>query len=197
MDKNESKYFNTACLMDEALVDLINEKDYEYITVKELCHKAGVNRSTFYLHYETMDDLLKEVSEKMNREFDDKMKNSGASNKDVKESIANSDKDALMLINKNYLIPYLEYIKDNKKLYYVVYKNPAIFESKKKLDYLYTEYFKPIMNIYKIPVSKQKYIFNYYFEGILAIIKVWINDGCKDLVDDVCSIIEECLNLNK
>lgn len=197
MDKNESKYFNTACLMDEALVDLINEKDYEYITIRELCHKAGVNRSTFYFHYETMDDLLKEVIEKMNRDFDSKMKNSGASDKSVKDSILSNDKASLMLINKDYLVPYLEYIKDNKKLYYVVYENPITFDSKRKFDFLYKEYFKPIMNIYQIPVEKQKYMFNYYFKGILAIIQTWVNDGCKDSINAICNIIVDCLNLSK
>ena len=58
MNKHESKYFNTALLFDEALIELLNQKDIEYITVKEICKKAGVNRTTFYLHYETIDDLL-------------------------------------------------------------------------------------------------------------------------------------------
>lgn len=69
MDKNESKYFLTASLMDEALLLLLQKKDFEFITVKELCKKAGVNRSTFYLHYETMDDLLLETVEKLNKDF--------------------------------------------------------------------------------------------------------------------------------
>ena len=51
MNRSESKYFNTARLMDDALIDLLSEKEFEYITVKEICEKAGVNRSTFYLHY--------------------------------------------------------------------------------------------------------------------------------------------------
>ena len=33
-----------------------------YITVKEICEKAGVNRSTFYLHYENTTDLLQETT---------------------------------------------------------------------------------------------------------------------------------------
>ncbi len=39
------------------------------LRLKEICHEAGVNRSTFYLHYETLDDLLKESVEYMNRHF--------------------------------------------------------------------------------------------------------------------------------
>ena len=50
MNKSESKYYYTALRMDEALISLLEKKDLEYITVKETCHQAGVNRSTFYLH---------------------------------------------------------------------------------------------------------------------------------------------------
>ena len=39
MNKSESKYFSTALLMDEALIDLLETKDPEYITVKEICKK--------------------------------------------------------------------------------------------------------------------------------------------------------------
>ena len=62
MNKNESKYFNTATKMDEALITLLEKKDFEYITIKEICNTAGVNRSTFYLHYENVSDLLKETT---------------------------------------------------------------------------------------------------------------------------------------
>ena len=35
MNKNESKYFNTAILFDEALIYLLEKKDVEYITIKD------------------------------------------------------------------------------------------------------------------------------------------------------------------
>ena len=58
MNKSESKYYNTALLMNQAFIELLNKKDFEFITVKDICKKAGVNRSTFYLHYESINDLL-------------------------------------------------------------------------------------------------------------------------------------------
>ncbi|MBR5872229.1 MAG: TetR/AcrR family transcriptional regulator, partial [Oscillospiraceae bacterium] len=61
MNKSESKYFNTAIRFDKALLSLIENKPFEYITVSEICEKAKVNRSTFYLHYENTSDLLKET----------------------------------------------------------------------------------------------------------------------------------------
>ena len=69
MNKSESKYFNTALHMNEALITLLEKKDLEYITVKEICQTAGVNRSTFYLHYESVSDLVNETVETINARF--------------------------------------------------------------------------------------------------------------------------------
>lgn len=40
MNKSESKYFATAARMDEAFLELIEKKDFAYITVKEICRKS-------------------------------------------------------------------------------------------------------------------------------------------------------------
>ena len=64
LNKNESKYFNTAVKMNMALIEILKTKPFEFITVSEICKKAGVNRSTFYLHYENTKDLL-ELIEKL------------------------------------------------------------------------------------------------------------------------------------
>lgn len=69
MNHAESKYFHTAECMDQAFLSLLEKTGFEYITVKAICQKAGVHRSTFYLHYETIDDLLHEAMEYMNRDF--------------------------------------------------------------------------------------------------------------------------------
>lgn len=41
--------------------ELICEKNYEKITVKELCDRALINKKTFYHYYPTLDDLLGEL----------------------------------------------------------------------------------------------------------------------------------------
>jgi len=69
INKSESKYFNTALKMDKAFLELLSQKDFVFITVKEICEKAGVNRSTFYLHYETVADLLSESADYVYEQF--------------------------------------------------------------------------------------------------------------------------------
>ena len=41
-NRSQSKYEHTARLMDEALISLLEKKNYEFITVKEICEKAGI-----------------------------------------------------------------------------------------------------------------------------------------------------------
>ena len=42
MNKNESKYFGTAILFDEALIYLLEKKDIEYITIKLIDNNSFV-----------------------------------------------------------------------------------------------------------------------------------------------------------
>ena len=99
MNKNESKYFNTAILFDETLIYLLEKKDIEYITVKEICNKAGVNRSTFYLHYESISDLIEETMNYINKKFVDYF---NENSKDFIEKIKYSPLEELKLVERKY-----------------------------------------------------------------------------------------------
>ena len=104
MKKSESKYFNTAVRMDRAFLELLEKKDMEYITVKEISEAAGVNRSTFYLHYETIDDLLAESVQYMNQQFQEHMK-LGAEK--FVSKIRECPLEELYLVTPTYLLPYI------------------------------------------------------------------------------------------
>ena len=112
MNKAESKYFNTANLMDEALMRLLEHKDYEYITVKEVCKKAGVNRSTFYLHYEKMDDLLAESLERLNQTF---LSYFEGQTPEIISKIDESPLSELIFLTNDYLLPYLNFVFEDRK----------------------------------------------------------------------------------
>jgi AcrR family transcriptional regulator len=44
--------------LTEALIHLILEKGYEKVTIQDIIDKANVGRSTFYIHYESKEQLL-------------------------------------------------------------------------------------------------------------------------------------------
>ncbi|MBN2049768.1 MAG: TetR/AcrR family transcriptional regulator [Spirochaetales bacterium] len=57
-EKIDPRIRRTRRLLSEALVELCAEKKYSSITVADITRKAGINRATFYLHFEDKDDLL-------------------------------------------------------------------------------------------------------------------------------------------
>ena len=189
MNRFESKYFNTALNMDDALIELLLKKDYEYISVKDICLKAGVNRSTFYLHYETKDDLLKETIKYINKKFYDSFNNKKIDVNKI-ESL-----NELILVNKNYLVPYLNYIKQNEKIFKLIYDKPELFNSKESFQNMYDNIFQPILERFNVPKNEQIYIFEYYSKGVIAIILKWVSLSCKEDIDFVISMIEKCLNI--
>lgn len=57
-----------------AFEELICEKEYETITVKELCDRARINKKTFYHYYETLDYLLAEMQAEISAKFLERIK---------------------------------------------------------------------------------------------------------------------------
>lgn len=45
----------------KAFILLIDKKDLNDITITELSHLADIDRKTFYLHYETINDVYKDL----------------------------------------------------------------------------------------------------------------------------------------
>ena len=191
LNKSESKYYNTACLMNESLILLLEKKDYSFITVKEICEKAGVNRSTFYLHYETMNDLLSEtieyVGKKIHKKFNNKVLD--------KQTIKNSKLEDLFLITPEYLLPYLEFLKENKAIYKIAYSQPNVLTEQYIVSHLFKNIFEPILDRFLVPKEEQKYMMSFYLNGMSAVMIEWIKNDCKVETQTILNILTKCLNL--
>jgi len=59
----------TRAMLQHALNSLILKKDYEAITIQDICDAANVGRSTFYAHYTSKDDLKRRGFEKLHKEL--------------------------------------------------------------------------------------------------------------------------------
>lgn len=190
MNKSESKYFNTALRMDEALLALLEEKDLEYITVKEICHRAGVNRSTFYLHYETIADLVDETLEMINQRFRSYFPQQ---EEEILGNMGNRERENLVLVTREYLLPYLRFIRDNKKVYRAAFRNPSSMQAHTRYGELKQQILGPILERFEIPAAQRPYYMAYYVEGIIAIVKEWLRQDCADEVEMIADIIESCV----
>lgn len=189
LNKSESKYFNTAEKMDKAFLELLQKKDLSFITVKEICQRAGVNRSTFYLHYETIGDLLEESLEYMNNKFLETFKD----RQSVLPEIESCSPDELIWIKPEYLLPYLNYVKNNRQLYQAAMKNPAVFGADRTYKKMFEHIFDPVMERFGVPLDERHYLMAFYLKGIAGIIEEWLKGGCEDDIEHITKVIEGCI----
>ena len=61
--KPDRRIQSTRNRLGNALIALIEEKPIDEVTVREVLDRAGVGRSTFYVHYSDKDDLFLSVLE--------------------------------------------------------------------------------------------------------------------------------------
>lgn len=69
MNQGNQRIQLTKRLLKEALLDLIKQKDLDKISVTELCRHAGINRATFYRHYQIPRDVLMEIQTDLYKEI--------------------------------------------------------------------------------------------------------------------------------
>lgn len=187
MNRAESKYFRTAKRMDEALLSLLREKSFEYVTIKEICARASVNRSTFYLHYENIGDLLLETIEMINERF-------RASQFQKEFDIDGKSPDELFFMTEEWIVPYLEFIKENKYVYKAIHTNSAAFGVEKAFDFYFRNVFSPILLKYGVSEDKHEYVMDFYRCGLSAVIMRWVDEDCEKPVEFVMEIISLIFN---
>ena len=176
--------------MDTALISLLKDKPLEYITVRELCEKAGVNRSTFYLHYDTIGDLLEETTHYL---LDDFLSYFSQDRKAIAFNIDTCSLDDLNFVRDRYLVPYLTYILNNKEVFHTALVHNKVLGFDDVYNRWYEIIFNPILERFKYSEKDRRYVMMYYLNGINAIILEWLKNGCDKSINDVAKIITVCV----
>ena len=171
--------------MNEALLLLLEKKDLEFITVTEITKKAGVNRSTFYLHYDDIYGLLEETIDNLNKQFVSSFK--------VKTPFEIKSKKDAYLITDEQLIPYLQFVKQNKRVLKLINKKPHLFQSKNVYRKMYDNIFYPAISHFVEDEAEKIYSLEFFTSGTVAIIHKWLELDCVTEIEDLVKIIKKCI----
>lgn len=190
MTRSESKYFATAARMDEAFLALLEEKDLAYITVKDICERAGVNRSTFYLHYETINDLLAESARYIIGKLIANMPQSTA---EFFEKLQTRPLEELHLITPEYLTPYLNFVKEHSRIFRTAVEHSSVLGMDDAYLALNHHVFTPILDRFHVSPSEQKYMMPFYIHGLMGIVNEWLKEDCRDSVEHIISVMRICI----
>ena len=186
MNKKQKKYLDTSIKMNKALIELLEKKKIEDVTVKEITEKAGVNRSTFYLHYENINDLLIETTQYITEGFlsyfvvDKDKLNINFDNAELKD---------LFFITPEYVFAYLRYIKENRGIFRLVIAQLKTLNFYGVYEKLYENIFNPILERYGFSEIEKRYVIKFYLTGITAIAEEWLENDCQDSLEIIYGVI--------
>lgn len=173
----------TKSLIKGAFIELVEEKGFDHVTIKDICNKALINRNTFYLHYYDKVDLLNKIASEVFVEQENTI--SFVSNK---ENVSRESIKKGLLETFNVLSKEIEF-------YRVILLDSSMSGFIDKFaNELKNRYIKNLNIDYKSHIIE----FDYIFYGIVGVIKNWIiKDYGKidELSDKVSMIIYD--NMNK
>lgn len=187
MNKSEAKYHNTAIKMNEALFRLLDKKEFRDISILEICNEAGVNRSTFYAHYENTYDLLQETRDNFIRKCLD-IYPMDERRADMQSARVET------FVSERYIVPYLKFVKEHSKFFKVFVNNINDFNTDSFYQLLLEKLWIPSCESRGISDKTLiTYMSKFYLNGMTAIVNEWINNDCEDDILFICEVIILCV----
>lgn len=157
--KNNQRTRLSKLLFKNALMDLLKEKgSVAKISVRELCDRAELNRSTFYAHCNEPNDLLMEIETELLDATEEHLKKIG------EENDAGAHK---------YILSFLQYIKQNDKQFRTLLIDSADPEFRSRFMQQSIIQFVENLRI-ELPKELEQYILSYILNGSTGIIIQWI-----------------------
>ncbi|WP_312475630.1 TetR/AcrR family transcriptional regulator [Neobacillus sp.] len=169
----DRRIIRTKRLIRDALTELMEEKGFEAITVRDLTEKADINRGTFYLHYRDKFDLLDQCEDEIINEIQ-------------KLTHKIDPKDALKFDGQKEPFPFIvylfEYLQENSSFMKVALgpKGNASFQVKLK-ELIRRTFFQNILSKLKqeemlVPVD---FLIAYVSSAHLGVIQHWLESGME------------------
>lgn len=150
----------TKKIIKDALLELLDKKPLDKITVTDICNTADLNRSTFYAHYEDAAQVLREIES------------------DVMQQLP-VDSDFLTEGNGdrffNMLTDFFRYVKENEKLFRILLlKTGRVNFNQHLASTIMGKYHK--QNLIRDSLI-ERYQYIYCVNGALELLKEWVSSG--------------------
>ena len=159
--KNNKRKRDSIDKIEKSFINMLPKKEINQISVTDICKDTGLNRSTFYANYIDIYDLADKLREKLEKDFESHFSE-------------NTARDATIMFRH-------------------IYENQIFYKTYFKLGYdeKHQPYIYDTTRAEKDFKGKHiKYHIEFFKNGLNSIIKMWLNDGCKEPPEEMAEILE-------
>ncbi len=169
--KEDRRVKRTKKNLRDSLFALLEKKNINQITVTELTTLADVNRSTFYLYYNDIFDMMEKIQQEIYEVFVETVVN-----------YKNDFSDIECIVE--YLSRFLEFCKENYAVCRFITRNDCNNHLAEKIK-LAVRCVIPDSAVFFPENDPRNYLTTFALSGMLATILEWMNNGMKIPVEDM------------
>ena len=161
-----------------AYIQLLSETKPEYISALEICEIANIHRSTFYRHYDGINDIEIDIEKTVLKTFSDILDNTPL------DDFINGRKTFLRTVSetiRNDLSFYTKVLLVNRRVGFIE-KIDATIRNKLK---------ETLSEKTELSDDEIDYVFTFAVAGRVAVYRKWILSGFKQSEDAISSILEK------
>ena len=167
-----NKAIKTKNQISQALIELLNNKPLDLITIKELAKKAEISRTAFYNNFNNLDDVLKYIYQRAHKQ------------------IFNEKYSQLEYVySDEHILDMISFFDKNSKLLLVLIKwnlIELIAKYNTEIVLSYTQHYKN-----KFIREHAFYFISYYHGSLFNICTYWITNGKQESIETLFKIIKE------
>ncbi len=164
--KNNRRRKESQEKIEKAFIELLQNREIKEITVSDIIKNTGLNRSTFYANYMDIFDLADRTRKQLENDF----------------SALFADYDYLH--ERGGALKMFTHIRDNQIFYRTYFK---LCYDDKHLISIYDTKRAEKENI----DSNIKYHIEFFRNGLNAIIKMWLADGCRESPEEMAEVLKQ------
>lgn len=169
MKTMDKRILQTKEKLKNALIFLLENSELENITVSRLCNQAGVNRSTFYVHYSNISECFEEITDAVIKEMRASLYN---------EPIRNQN---------SFLLVYFRTARKYQTIFRTIHKAGIHDSMIHKMVNINNEI---LHNQLYIPFNNENLEYSFVFSGFYGMVETWLRNGCKESDEELILILK-------
>ncbi|WP_212974141.1 TetR/AcrR family transcriptional regulator [Bacillus sp. J14TS2] len=168
------KKYTRKVLMD-SFITLLKTKPISAITVKEICERADINRSTFYAHYKDQFDLLAQIEEEIITDL----------HMYLNQYNVEQEREVLQLTER-----LLEYVVSKYEMFQVLLNENAdhTFE-RRVMDVVRSFLIQSKITSDEVDANTSEYVITYLISGSIYVIKQWVANNMDQSPKQLAQLI--------
>ena len=175
--KEDRRVRQTKKLLTQALTQLLQEKQINEITVKELTDLADMNRGTFYLYYKDMFDMLEKIEDGLFEALD--------------EIVSLHEHDDVSQQTKPILLDLFHFIEENQEMCRVLLSPHGDMNFLHKLNQVVRE---KCLQMWPNEEDKKDATFEYHYSfvvyGCVGVFRAWLNGNCQESAEKMAEMAD-------